>query len=101
MSLKLIELQIALPRTLEAGKMQEQQQQRGQLANHQASIALHKEVEKKSTTVVKQEQKGKTELYQDGKGTNEHNDEKPQKRKKLENKQEKHPYKGTLVDFSG
>ena len=42
MSLKTIELQVALPRTFEAGKLSEQIQQRGQHANDLASIEVRK-----------------------------------------------------------
>ncbi|MHC8521813.1 hypothetical protein ACPJHQ_11705 [Rossellomorea sp. H39__3] len=43
MTLKAIELQVALPRTFEAGKVTEQAQQLGQSINHGASLGMQKE----------------------------------------------------------
>lgn len=100
-SLKAIEMQIALPRTHDAGKLQEQIQQRGQLHNDLASESVKKEDEKKKNTVVKQEQKDVTRFHKDGskKENFDHNGTK--KEKQQQQQKEKHPYKGTKVDFSG
>ena len=46
MSLKAIEMQVALPRTLDAGKIQEQMQQRGQNMINIANDAVQNESEK-------------------------------------------------------
>ncbi|MBP2240155.1 hypothetical protein J2Z40_000708 [Cytobacillus eiseniae] len=105
MSLKSVEMQIALPRTFEAGKIQEQLQQRGQIANDFASEYTSKEAEQKRKTVNKQEQKGNVRLSQE---QNEH-DQDPNHSEKDEHqikdsqkeKREKHPYKGNFIDFSG
>lgn len=101
LSLKLIEMQVALPRTHEAGKLQEQLQQRGQLQNDFASQSVKKEEDKKKTTVIKQEQKGLTRFSKDG-HPNEHHRQGESKREKQQKQvKEQHPYKGTKVDFSG
>ncbi|WML49261.1 hypothetical protein RCG23_04100 [Neobacillus sp. PS3-34] len=106
MSLKLVELQIALPRTYEAGKIQEQLQHRGQIANDHAALEMQKIEDQARSTVVKQEQKGQAELNQDGHGSQQNSNER-KKNQNLrssehpENLPEKHPYKGTIIDFSG
>lgn len=47
MSLKAIEMQVALPRTHDAGKLLEQMQQRGQLQHDLASESVKREEEKR------------------------------------------------------
>ena len=105
MSLKSIEMQIALPRTMEAGKIQEQLQQRGQNMNDFAAIRTQKEEEQKRTSVIKQEQKSNVKLSQDEKenrnGTQDHEDKERKKSKKMNEMKEKHPYKGNVIDYSG
>lgn len=105
MSLKAIEMQIALPRTMDAGKMQEQLQQRGQTLNDVATERTHKEEEQKRKTVIKQEQKSNVRLSQEEQGNRKNPDEDRSKEKakscKEIEKKEKHPYKGSRIDFSG
>lgn len=101
MSLKAIEMQIALPRTHEAGKLQEQLQQRGQLHNDLASESVKKEDEKKKNTVMKQEQKDITRFHKDGRNKEGHNHNGTKKENQQQQLKEQHPYKGTKVDFSG
>lgn len=106
MSLKVIEMQIALPRTQDAGKIQEQLQQRSQIQNDQAAREVQKEVEKKEYSVVKEEQKPPLRFNaQDG-----NSDKGPfMSQTKRKNKDEKktarmsqlHPYKGKAIDYSG
>ena len=62
MSLKVIEMQIALPRTQDAGKIQEQLQQRSQIQLDHAAHEVQKEVEKKEHSVVKEERKSSVQL---------------------------------------
>ncbi|KOP82159.1 hypothetical protein ACFFHH_25915 [Cytobacillus solani] len=105
MSLKSVEMQIALPRTIEAGKIQEQLQQRGQNMNDIGVQQTQKEEEKKRSTVIKQEQKGNVKLSQkqqeNQQGTNGQQENEEQKEEKEKKQKEYHPYKGTLIDFSG
>jgi len=105
MSLKSIEMQVALPRTMDAGKIQEQLQQRGQNMNDFATIRNQKENEQKRTSVVKQEQKSHVKLSQDnrdGKSDTEEREKSQGKKSKVLNEEkEKHPYKGNVIDFSG
>lgn len=93
-------MQIALPRTHEAGKLQEQLQQRGQLQNDFASQSVKKEDDKKKSTVIKQEQKDVARFHKDGSPKDNPNQKKSKKDKQQHHK-EPHPYKGTKVDFSG
>ncbi|WP_313798654.1 hypothetical protein [Cytobacillus sp.] len=105
MSLKSVEMQIALPRTVEAGKIQEQLQQRGHNMNEIATQQTLKEDEKKRKTVIKQEQKGNVHLSQKKKDHHHERNRQQANEEKKEEPEEKnkeyHPYKGTVIDFSG
>ncbi|WP_237562815.1 hypothetical protein [Bacillus dakarensis] len=96
--MKSIEMQVALPRTQDAGKLQEQLQQRGQLHHDMAAQTGKKEDEKKAKTVSKQEQKDRAQFHKEGR-----NDDHQQENKKRNKEKTKvsHPYKGTRMDFSG
>ena len=101
MSLKSIEMQVALPRTLDANKLHDQLQQRGQLINDQANEEVKKEVEKQRNFVVKNESLAHTTLHnQKDKHQNDKNEQYPDKEKQNV-KQEHHPYKGNFIDYSG
>lgn len=105
MSLKSIEMQIALPRTMEAGKIQEQLQQRGQNVNDFAALRNQKEEEQKRTSVIKHEQKSNVKLSQDDKdkknGSHNQQGREGMKEKIFKEMKEKHPYKGNVIDYSG
>jgi hypothetical protein len=104
MSLKAIEMQIALPRTHEAGKLQEQMQMRGQLQHLLAEHEVHKDEEKKKSTVIKQEQKAKLSFdSQQGQGDrpSSHSKQNKKKQSSAGEQQINHPYKGNRIDFSG
>lgn len=104
-SLKAIEMQIALPRTQDAGKIQEQLLQKNLIQQDHATHQGRKEVERKQTTVIGEEQKLPAHFYEKegslDKGPN------SQQRKKKENKRkttvniDPHPYKGNSIDYSG
>ncbi|MBS4207598.1 hypothetical protein [Bacillus sp. FJAT-50079] len=102
MSLKSIELQVAIPRTVEAGKLSEQLQQRGQQTFQQAASEMEEKLIKDRNSVNKMEQKEKMSL-KDGhskeqRDTNDHqhsSNKQKSKRKKL------HPYKGKTIDYNG
>lgn len=101
MSLKAIEMQVALPRTQDAGKIQEQLQQRGQLHQDLASENMKKEDERKKTSVIKQEQKDVAHFHKDGHQRDQAEQQRTRKEKQQQPRKEQHPYKGTRVDFSG
>ncbi|GMB08433.1 hypothetical protein EDD69_105200 [Thermolongibacillus altinsuensis] len=86
MSLKLIELQVALPKTHDVGKLQEQLQYQGQIAQQQLALDIQKKDERMRQQVTKAERSEKANWQKD------------RNRKKTE---EKHPYKGTFIDFIG
>ena len=65
MSLKTVEMQVALPRTVDAGKISEQLQQRSQLANDLAAAQNQKESDLKRTSVVKEERKAEAKLHRE------------------------------------
>ncbi|PLT34188.1 hypothetical protein [Bacillus sp. V5-8f] len=104
MSFKAIEMQIALPRTYEAGNVVEGWQLRDQVAFHNAASEMKKEDEKKRSAVLKQEQKEKP-LFHSGNSNNGQgaggwkHDQKVTTEAKQSSSQ--HPYKGKSIDFSG
>lgn len=107
MSLKAIEMQVALPRTQNAGKIQDQMQQRGQVSQDHIATEQHKELEKKRKQVLELTETENRRLNNDDENRNGANPEKEtqQKDRKHEHKHSpqyaKHPYKGNFVDFSG
>lgn len=103
MSLKAIEMQIALPRTHDAGKIQEQLQQRGQHLQDHAAQRVTKEDELKRKTVFKNEQKTKARLNKDDSSASHQEQESKQNKQKKNPKLDHHdhPYKGKRIDYSG
>jgi len=100
MSLKNIEMQIALPRTHDAGKIQEQLNQRNQINHDQLAHSIQKEVDLKRSQVQENQESEKLQLKRDQ--SEQHHNQK--KKKKEEQKQEEnpdHPYKGKTIDFFG
>ncbi len=99
LSLKAIEMQVALPRTQDAGKLQEQLQQRGQVMNDIASQASLKEEERKRRSVI---ENGETTFVSlSDKEQNEQQQPQSNHKKKHKLEKESHPYKGQLIDYSG
>ncbi|MEK3855088.1 hypothetical protein [Cytobacillus sp. FSL H8-0458] len=103
MSLKSIELQVALPRTFEAGKIQDQLQQRGQTISGFAADSTQEKAEKQRKTVMKQEHKQNVNLGNDGSERQKEAEGHDRKEdpKKDRNDRENHPYKGKVIDYSG
>ena len=102
MSLKAVELQVAIPKTFDAGKVAEQHQQNTINQQLHANEALKKELEHKQTTVNETEN---TDAISDEE-EREKNAENPAmhtKKKKQEQEPPKaqHPFKGNFIDFSG
>ncbi|WP_303965039.1 RNA polymerase subunit sigma [Sporosarcina ureae] len=97
MSLKAIELQIAIPKTFEAGKIAEQKQQQSQLAQDSANMQTEKQALKNQQTVLESDPYAKLDA----------DDEQPkegsqqQEKKEKKQQQAKHPFKGSFVDYSG
>ncbi|MDF2039739.1 hypothetical protein P2R12_22625 [Cytobacillus oceanisediminis] len=103
MSLKSIELQIALPRTFDAGKIQDQLQQRGQTISGLAAESTLENAEKQRTTVIKHEQKQNVNLGNDDRESQKEagGHDRKENQKKDSNDKQNHPYKGKVIDYSG
>lgn len=102
MSLKGIELQIAIPKTFDAGKQVEQAQQQVNAGQDLANAALNKQIEKNHTSLL--ESKKLKELRQDEPKDQERERKEKEEREeneKLNKNRTKHPYKGNFFDFSG
>ena len=101
MSLKSIEMQVALQRTLDVTKLHDQLQQRGQLINDQANEEVKKEVEKQRDFVIKNENLAHTTLHNQKQEHKKDKNEQHSHEEKQNVKHEHHPYKGNFIDYSG
>lgn len=103
MSLKALEMQVALPRTYDAGKLQEQQDQKHQQMYTFAAQETGKEEERKRTTVIKGEGNGKvtTKKKRDKQLFEQEMRKEEKELEDLERIQTIHPYKGLSIDYSG
>lgn len=101
MSLKGLELQIAIPKTFDAGKIAEQKQQRTQIAQDQANIQTEKQVVKNQETVLEAEQYAKLDPNKKDQQNNPEQDDERENCTNEGKKKTEHPYKGSFVDFSG
>ncbi|MHA6258734.1 RNA polymerase subunit sigma [Sporosarcina sp. CAU 1771] len=99
MSLKGIELQIAIPKTVEAGKLAEQKQQQSQLNQDQANALTERQTVKNRETVIETENLAKTDEDKNNPENSHTQDEKERNNEK--EKPTVHPYKGSFVDFTG
>lgn len=103
MSLKGVELQIAIPKTFDAGKMADQHQQKNILLQMHANEALKKELERKQLSVNETEEMDGIKNEDEGDTSQENQsfiDQENKKKQELEQKAQ-HPFKGNLFDFSG
>lgn len=102
MSLKSIELQIAIPKTFEAGKLAEQKNQQSALNHQQAATQTEERMEKQRSTVMDSAQSEKTN-YKDRASNNGSPSGGGQKEPEEEKKElyASHPYKGGFVDYTG
>lgn len=102
MSLKLLELQVALHRTNDAGKIQEQRNQRV-MVNQQLSSEEQKlkaEIEKRKS--MKMEGKGDSKISSDDPSSNGYGEQKNKRQKNEEDTEISplHPFKGKHIDIS-
>ncbi|MEI4768550.1 RNA polymerase subunit sigma [Psychrobacillus sp. FJAT-51614] len=100
MSLKGVELQIAIPKTFDAGKVAEQLQQQSSVNQANAQAASERQLEKNRETVTKSQNTSETVL-EDSKQEREKQERNKREKREKEMKETKHPFKGNLVDFSG
>ncbi|MGN7478502.1 RNA polymerase subunit sigma [Solibacillus silvestris] len=102
MSLKGIELQIAIPKTFDAGKMADQHQQNNILQQMHANEALKKEIERKQFSVNESdEMDAVNEEADDDQSQNGQSSMQNKKKKQQLEQKAQHPFKGNLFDFSG
>lgn len=101
MSLKAVELQIAIPKTFDAGKIADQHQQNviGQQVN--AHEALKKEIKKKQLQVTDTEKTDKITDNKKQQNQQQNLSEQNQQPKHEKEAQAQHPFKGNFIDFSG
>lgn len=99
MSLKGIELQIAIPKTFDAGKMAEQKMQQSQLNQDLAHALTERQTLKNRETVLETKQAEKTDGNGQRQGQSEPSDD--ERKQNEEEKKTHHPYKGAFVDFTG
>ncbi|MEK5079676.1 RNA polymerase subunit sigma [Solibacillus sp. FSL W7-1436] len=103
MSLKGLELQIAIPKTFEAGKMADQRHQNTILQQMHANEALNRELERKQSTVNETEHLNAVNDEDQEKASQNGQEPVQENKKNKEQLDQKvqHPFKGNLFDFSG
>lgn len=100
MSLKPVELQIALPRTHDAGKVQNNLQQRPTLDQQQLAgqnVKHSQEISLRSTEV---DESAESALRDGGKGSSPSQSDSRKQDKQENTHDAEHPYKGHRIDFS-
>jgi hypothetical protein len=98
MSLKGLELQIAIPKTFDAGEIAEQKQQQSQLDQDFANALTERQTTKTRETVLETEAYAKMDGDGGRRGQGRLTDGAQQEYE--EEKETKHPYKGAFVDFT-
>lgn len=93
-------MQIALPRTHDAGKIQEQLNQRGQISQDQLANSLQKQVELQRTQVQENDESAKLLLKKE-QSNHQSKDQRKNKEEQTEEENPDHPYKGKNIDFFG
>lgn len=101
MSLKGVELQIALPKTFDAGKMADHAQQLVHGNQAMAQMATERQVRKNRLTVLHSEE---TDLIDDEhphKNREAHSEQTKEQKRQSQEHSAQHPFKGNFFDFSG
>ena len=101
MSLKALELQIAIPKTFDAGKLAEQHQQNVIGQQIDANEALKKETKKKQLQVSDTEKMDKISEHAQHQNQQQNLSEQSKQNQEEKEAQAQHPFKGNLIDFSG
>ena len=99
MSLKAIELQIAIPKTFDAGKIAEQKHQQTQLNLDHANVLTERQTLKGRESVTELEDSTKTSA--DGQRNEQSQLPDGDRQQNEEEEKTVHPYKGSFVDFIG
>lgn len=98
-----MELQIAIPKTFDAGKIADQHHQKTINQQLDANEALKREIERKQLAVNKSEgmdavdAEDENDASNNGQSSNKQN----KKNKQQQEQEAQHPFKGNLFDFSG
>lgn len=102
MSLKGVELQIAIPKTFDAGKAVDHQNQNVVQQQLHANEELKKELERKQM-MVNDTDKMDAVSDEDDQQSNDHQQQSDgnKKNQQEKNKSAKHPFKGNFIDYSG
>ena len=105
MGLKVLEMQIALPRTQDAGQLQEQLQNRFQNAQSMLNEQQLKELDRHRKAVLEANQKEDVQISDDEEPSHEGAQDQEERKSHADTEEigEKivHPYLGQHVDFSG
>ncbi|MBD7907105.1 hypothetical protein [Sporosarcina gallistercoris] len=100
--MKSIELQIAIPKTFDAGKLTEQKNQQSMLNHQQAAVQTDQQVMKQRNTVIESAESEKTRNSRDSSSEEKSEDNDHQNASRQEkHKHASHPYKGGFVDYTG
>ncbi|MFD2657176.1 hypothetical protein [Gracilibacillus thailandensis] len=101
MSWKAVEMQVALPRTQDAGKIQDQMQQQGRIDQNQLAQSMAKEDLRRRKQVLEQEASQQLKNNKQKRDSHFQEVSEDKKKEKQHQQQYKHPYLGNKVDFSG
>jgi hypothetical protein len=102
MSLKPVELQIALPRTTEAGKIMNESQQRPAIDQHQLAGQNVKQSQEMTMRSSEVDESSESALRDGGDKGNHHSGGNPssEQHSKSATRDAEHPYKGQRIDLS-
>ncbi|OIJ17861.1 hypothetical protein BKP45_20080 [Anaerobacillus alkalidiazotrophicus] len=103
MSLRAVEMQVSIPRSQNVGKIQDQLQQRAQVAQDHISMEQNKEDEKKRKQVYETTECDPKRIHNDEESGNKSMYVENGQKQKNDNQDlefAKHPFKGNFVDLS-
>ncbi len=101
MSLKNIDMQLAVQRTENASRLQHTMNREAQLMNMAAAHTVQKQEEKKTKTVLRREEAGKLALRNDKRERTLYKHRRGSKQKNADGEEMLHPYKGKFIDTNG
>ncbi|PWU68847.1 hypothetical protein [Gracilibacillus dipsosauri] len=99
MSWKSVEMQVALPRTQDAGKIQEHLKQQGRLGQEQLAQSQVLEEIRKRQRVIKQQESEKLRLKNNQKEKGHHDNERSPFTEEEKEANQQHPYLGKRIDI--
>ncbi|SFM31815.1 hypothetical protein SAMN04487943_11346 [Gracilibacillus orientalis] len=101
MSWKAVEMQVALPRTQDAGKIQDQMQQQGRIDQNQLAKSMANEELRKRKQVLEQEASEQLKNNKQKRDNSFQTTPEDKKKDDQQRSQFRHPYLGNKVDFNG